>query len=214
MSKPEILLVGLHHNYQWLQGFQPSVLERQQRQRFTERIDALVREFQPNVIADETPDTDNAELLAVLPTRPIPIDITYARKRERGFNVERSCYFPCPYVDSIRERYWRLRLHHLVRPPATARVLMFVGAMHLEASYIKPLAFPELLTAAGYRVRVENLYRENGWDHSWMEGWSHPVTEVTGKWELKCCVRLGNYQRDGLRCEHRTDWKMRFEDKE
>ncbi len=175
MSNPEILLVGLHHNYQWLQGLQPSVLEREQRQRFTERIEALVREFQPNVVADETPDTDNAELLAVPPTRPIPIDIPYARKRERGF---------------------------------------FVGAMHLEASYIKPLAFPELLTGAGYRVRVENLYRENGWDHSWMEDWRHPVTEVTGKWELKCCVRLGNYQRDGLRCEHRIDWKKRFEDSE
>lgn len=113
------------------------------------------------MIANETPDTDNAELLAVLPMRPIPIDIPYARKRERGFNVERGCHFPCPYVDSIRERYWRLGLHQLVRPPATARALMFVGVMQLESSYIKRLASPEPLTAAGYRVKVE-MHRGNG----------------------------------------------------
>jgi hypothetical protein len=115
----EILLVGVVHHYQWLEGSQASALEREQRGRFTQRIQQLVKEFRPNLILDETPDTDNAGLLAVLPDRPIAIDIPASKKRERGFNIERSIHFLCPYVDAIRERYWRRNLYREPknRPP-------------------------------------------------------------------------------------------------
>jgi hypothetical protein len=180
VCKSEILLVGVHHFYQWLEGSRPSPLEVEQRHRFTQRVQQVVQEFQPNVILDETPDTDNAALLAVLPAPPIPIDISGARKRERGFNVERSIHYLCPFVDAV-----------------------------LEESYIKRLAFPELLTNAGYRVRVVNLYKEGGFDQSWMEEWKHPVTEVTGINEAQCCVRSGKYQ-ENEHCDRRIYWKERF----
>jgi hypothetical protein len=210
VPKAEILLVGLVHHYQWFEGLRPSVLEREQRYRFTQRIQQLVQEFQPNVILDESPDTDNAQLLAVLPDRPIPIDIPYARKREQRFNVERSIHYLCPYVDAVRERYWRRRIYHLLKDRTNARVLMFVGAKHLEGSYIKPLAFPDLLTNAGHRVLIVNLYKEDGWDHSWIEHWRHPVTEVTGENESHCCVRSGSYQKNDLRCDRKIYWAQRF----
>jgi hypothetical protein len=210
VSKPEILLVGLVHQYQWLEGLHPHLLEAEQRRQFTQRIQQLVEEFRPNVILDETPDTDNAELLGVLPIPPIAIDIPPTRKRERGFNVERSVHFLCPYVDAIRERYWRHRLYLLVKGLSNARVLMLIGAKHLESSYIKPLAFPELLTNGGYCVTVVNLYKGDGWDHSWVENWKHPVTEVTGTNESQCCVRSGSYQKNELRCDRRIYWKERF----
>lgn len=210
MSKPEVLLVGLVHQYQWLQGSHAGLLEREQRHRFAERIRQLVQEFQPNIIVDETPDTDNSELLAVLPTRPIPVDIPEARKRERGFNVQRSIHYLCPRVDTVRERYWRRALYRLTRDVPEARVLMFIGAKHLGKSYIKPLAFPEQLTEAGYSVTVVNLYEEDGCDYSWIEYWKHPVTEITGVNESPCCVRSGSYQRNDLRCDRKIYWKERF----
>ena len=211
MSKPEVLLVGLVHQYQWLEGVPASPLEREQRHRFAERIQQLVQEFQPNVIVDETPDTDNAELLAVLPSRPISIDIPDARKRERGFNVERSIHYLCPHVDGVRERYWRWRLYQITKQIPNARVVMFIGAKHLGKSYIKPLSFPEQLVKAGYSVTVVNLYEEDGWDYSWIEHWKHPLIEITGTHESPCCVRSGSYQKNDLRCDRKIYWKERFE---
>jgi hypothetical protein len=150
MCKSEMLLVGLHHYYQWLEGSRPSALEVEQRRRFAPRVQQLVQEFQPNVVLDETPDTDNAELLAVLPVPPIPIDISGRRKRERGFNVERSMHYLCPFVDAVRERYWRRQLYRIVRCRTNARVLMFVGAKHLEKSYIKRLC----VSGATHKLRT------------------------------------------------------------
>jgi hypothetical protein len=51
----------------------------------------------------------------------------------------------CSYVDSIRERYWCYRLHHLVKDRREPRVLMFVGAKHLEPRFQR-ISFPALLT--------------------------------------------------------------------
>jgi hypothetical protein len=205
MPKAEILVVGLHHAYQWREALRPSPLEREQRRRFRERIQQNVHKFQPNIIADETPDSDNPELLGLLPISPVQVDISQARKQARGFTVERSIHFPCPYVDAIRERYWRLRLYHLIKAHSNPRVLMFVGALHLKWSYIKPITFPDLLTRAGYTVTTVNLYDEDGWDHSWTHDWVHPVTPTTGSYDSQCCVRSGVYQERG-RCERKTYW--------
>jgi hypothetical protein len=61
MSKPRVFLFGLIHAYQWLESPQPSPLEREQRRKFTDRIRQEIQQFQPNIIADETPDTDNVD---------------------------------------------------------------------------------------------------------------------------------------------------------
>jgi len=42
-----ILLVGIHHSYQFEASTQPSDIERQQRSRFHARISQLIREFEP-----------------------------------------------------------------------------------------------------------------------------------------------------------------------
>jgi hypothetical protein len=161
VHKAEILLVGLIHRYQWRESSSPSPLEHEQRKKFIERIKKEVRQFQPNIVVDETPDTDNEELLGLLPTRPVPVDISDARKLERKFDIERCIHFVCPYVDSIRERYWRYRLHCLIKDfctknDSTPRILMFVGALHLEASFERK-PFPDLLISAGYTVGQINL---------------------------------------------------------
>ena len=81
--------------------------------------------------------------------------------------------------DSVRERYWRRRLHQLVRTHPQPRVLMFVGALHLESCFERS-SFADLLMNAGYNVVCANLWREAGWDHSWVREWQHPITPTAG----------------------------------
>jgi hypothetical protein len=206
MPQARVLLLGVNHTYQWLESTAPTPLEREQRSKFTERIRGEVQQFQPNIIADETPDTDNADLLAALPAVPIPVDITDSRKQEHGLNIQRSIHFVCPFVDSIRERYWRLCLHRLSKRQGEPRVLMFVGAHHLEPCFDR-ISFPDLLVKGGYAVTTVDLYKGPEWDHSWIHDWRHPVTPSTGSPPtLRCCVATGSYQRD-QRCEHKIYWK-------
>jgi hypothetical protein len=205
MPKAEIMIVGLAHPYQWLKGVPPSPLEIDQRQRFIDRVQAIIQRFQPNIVADETPDTDNPELLALLPMKPIPIDIPELRKQSRRFNIQRCIHFVCPYVDSVRERYWRFRLHHLVKGHPNPQVLMFTGAKHLDPCFER-ISFPDLLTRAGHSVTFVNLYEEPGWDHSWTRDWRHPVIPCTGLNLYNCCAATGTYQCTG-RCERKIYWK-------
>jgi hypothetical protein len=71
------------------------------------------------------------------------------------------------------------RLHHLVKDRRDPRVLMFVGAKHLEPCFQR-ISFPALLTKGQYAVASVNLYEEAGWGHSWVQGWRHPVTPQLG----------------------------------
>ena len=206
MSKADIFLLGLPHAYQWREGVPPSQLELDQRHRFTQRMRDILRSFRPNVIADETPDTDNPEVLGLLPCVPVAIDIPQDRKDERGFNIGRPIHFVCPFVDSVRERYWRYRLFQLVNTHSQPRVLMFVGALHLESCFERP-SFADLLMKAGYDVVCANLWREAGWDHSWIREWRHPINPTTGSPPtLQCCAASGTYQRT-QRCDYKTYWK-------
>jgi hypothetical protein len=206
IAKIEILLVGIMHQYQWRESSIPSQLEQSQRSRFVERVREIVRNFQPNVVADETPDTDNPQLLAILPTRPVPVDIPHERKLSRRFDIRRSFRFVCPYVDSVRERYWRHRLHHLVIGRPEPRVLMFIGALHLEGCFQR-IAFPELLMRAGYSVEIVNLYKEADWDHSWVWEWRHPITPTTAPVPTQECCVLGGEFWDDQRCKRKVSWK-------
>jgi hypothetical protein len=213
MSSPKILLAGLIHAYQWLESPRPTPLERDQRRKLTDRILKEIQTFQPNIIADETPDTDNVDLLATLPSAPIPIDIAESRKQQRGLSLDRSMHFVCPFVDSIRERYWRFRLHCLSKKQPEPRILMLIGALHLEASFER-ISFPDLLTRTGYHVSTFNIYRESGWDHTWIHDWRHPVTPTTGSPPtFRCCVATGSYQRDH-HCDHKIYWKTLLANKE
>lgn len=210
--KAEILLVGLDHRYQWRESVSPTTLEHEQRKKFIGRITQEIKQFQPNIVVDETPDTDNEKLLALLPVPPVPVDISDTRKLERQFDIERSIHFVCPYVDSIRERYWRYRLHCLVtdfwaKNQSAPRVLMFVGALHLEASFQRK-SFPDQLAQEGYAVKQVNLYKEAGWDHSWVGDWKHPAKPSDWKPRFKCCTISSEFPyQSSERCHYKTYWK-------
>jgi hypothetical protein len=213
MPKPKALLFGLIHAYQWLESPRPGPLEHEQRRKFTDRIIREIQNFQPNIIADETPDADNVDLLGALLSAPIPVDIPSERKQQRGLGVDRNMPFVCPFVDTIRERYWRFRLHCLSKGQPDPRILMFVGAQHLEACLWR-ISFPDLLTRAGYDVATVNIYTEQDWDHTWIQDWKHPVTPTTGSPStFRCCVATGTYQRDH-HCDHKIYWKALLAGKE
>lgn len=209
VPKPRLLVVGVVHQHQWLEAANPTQLELAQREQFINRIRELVQDFRPTLILDEIPDTDNRALLAALPSRPISIDISAAKKLERSFNIERSIHFLCPYIDSIRERFWRRCVYQATKYLWNPRVLIFVGAKHLASSGYRPVSFPDLLRKAGYTVETVDLFNE-GWNHSWVEEWRHPVTPVNWTCVSQCCVRSGSFQRNNRHCERKIYWRERF----
>jgi hypothetical protein len=209
MPKPQLLVVGVVHQHQWLKGINATRLELEQREQFMGRMSRLIQSFRPTLVLDEIPDADNRALLEILPNRPIPIDIPVVQKLERAFNVERSMHFLCPYIDSIRERFWRYRLCQATKYLWNPRVLIFVGAKHLGSSEYKPLSFPDALRKVGYAVETVDLY--NGeWDHSWVEDWRHPVAPVNWTYASQCCVRSGTFQRNHWHCDRKIYWRERF----
>jgi hypothetical protein len=203
----KLLVVGVAHQHQWLTSTTPSGLELSQRRLFTSEIRRLTTAFKPTIIFDEIPDTDNSDLLAALPFKPIPVDIPSAGKLQRGFNIERSIHFLCPYIDALRERYWRHRIYMEAKSLPEVRALMFVGAKHLRPDAFKTLAFPVLMERAGYEVDSIDLYQGTQWDHSWVENWRHPHTPVNWEHGSQCCVRSGSYHKNNYHCERKKYWK-------
>jgi hypothetical protein len=63
LNSHSVLLIGLDHRYQYKEGISSSVLEKAQRMQFTVRMKQLIDSFKPTIIADESPDTANADLL-------------------------------------------------------------------------------------------------------------------------------------------------------
>jgi hypothetical protein len=208
--RAKLLIVGVTHQHQWRESTTPSQLERDQRKQFIESISGFINTFRPTIILDEVPDTDNEALLNTLPSRPISVDIPSHRKLERKFNVERSMHFLCPYIDSIRERFWRWCIHQITKKFWNARVLIFIGAKHLGPIGYKSITFPDLMRKAGYSVETVNLYDGNEWDNSWVQDWKHPATPVNWEHKSQCCVRSGTYQRDDRRCSQKIYWKERL----
>ncbi len=68
-----IFLIGLNHIYQYKQAINASPLERAQRQQFRDYVRDVIAEFQPTIIADESPDTSNAELLELYPDTALKV---------------------------------------------------------------------------------------------------------------------------------------------
>ncbi len=209
MPKPELLVVGLVHQHQWLEGDNPTTLELEQRRKFISRMNELVERFRPTLVLDEIPDADNRDLLALLPHRPIPIDIPAETKLEKEFNIARARELLCPYIDSIRERSWLHRIYLETKFLWQPRVLIFIGATHLKLFFYKTLSFPELLKRAGYRVETVDLFNGD-WDHSWIQDWKHPITPVNWEHGSRCCVATGNFQRNDGHCDRKIYWKERF----
>lgn len=86
VPKPQLLVVGVVHQHQWLERVNSTRLELEQREQFIGRMRQLVQRFRPTLVLDEIPDADNRALLEILPNRPIPIDIPVDKKLERAFN--------------------------------------------------------------------------------------------------------------------------------
>jgi len=209
IPKPELLVVGLVHQHQWLDGENSTPLELEQRRKFITRMKELVERFRPTLVLDEIPDTDNKSLIAILPHQPIPIDIPSETKLQKGFNIARARDLLCPYIDSIRERFWLHRIYRETKSLWQPRVLIFVGATHLKSFFYKDLSFPELLRRAGYRVETVDLFNGD-WDHSWIWDWKHPIAPVNWEHGSRCCIASGSFQNNDNHCERKVYWKERL----
>lgn len=187
-----IFILGIHHTYQFAESEHPSDLERQQREKFNVRIRKLVSEFEPNIFADESPDTNNLELLSLFPQEPICVDVPFARKVERGLFVGRPPDTLCPYIDGIRERFWRWKLYRATKDRPWARVLLLCGAQHLYKYSTKPISLPDQLSQVGYDVRCLDIRTESWWDESWTKHWVEPSPRPPIV-VAPCCLALGTY---------------------
>ncbi len=216
MPKCAVLAVGLHHCYQFAPCGQSSNLERQQRDKFTEKVRDIIESFHPTIIADESPDTDNQELLSLFPrlASRLCIDIPFGVKCERHIHIQRvrTEYGEelCPFVDELRERYWKWQLFRRVSSDADARVLILCGSMHLQPSASQRKSFIEKLRDSGYIVNGIDLRQEAWWDESWVPDywkrylWSLPNAKLDGSPPENCCLISANFdpRRDVCRRRH------------
>jgi hypothetical protein len=202
MSIP-VLLVGIQHCYQFKVVDGSSPLETAQRQQFIMKMRELILKFRPTIIADESPDTDNAELLALYPQEAskICVDIPMEVKRDRHIHINRLLDGTlCPFVDTLRERYWQRQIFRHASRESGARTLMICGSLHVQRSAIKLVSFPDRLSRCGFLVQSIDLRKEPWWDESWLkEYWKRYIgslSHLDGTPPEECCLR--NWQRDGL----------------
>jgi hypothetical protein len=190
-----IFLIGLNHTYQYKQAINASQLERVQRQQFTDYVRDVIANFQPAIIADESPDTSNAKLLALYPNSALKVcvDIPFGVKVKSNLMVGRPDGELCPYVDDLREKFWERQLRHAAgtqSQPSQPRILMFCGAQHLYASTLKPVRFIDLLNRRKYATSFVDLRTEAWWDDSWVREWVDP-DPLPPCVRRACCVALG-----------------------
>ena len=93
-----IFLIGLNHTYQYKQAINASPLERAQRQQFRDYVRDVIAELQPTIIADESPDTSNMELLGLYPDSALKVcvDIPFEVKVRSNLMVGRPDGELCP----------------------------------------------------------------------------------------------------------------------
>jgi hypothetical protein len=96
------------HIFQYKQALMPSDLEKSQRQQFTRWVKGLIDGFHPSIMADESPDTNNVDLLAIHPKNAykLCVDIPFTVKVNSKLMVGRPEDSLCPYVDDLA---WQLR---------------------------------------------------------------------------------------------------------
>lgn len=187
-----VFVLGLNHIYQYKQALNPSELERGQRQHFTHYVNDLIGRFQPTVIADESPDTSNVELLASYPHAALQlcVDIPFEVKVKSNLMVDRPQGELCPYVDDLREKFWERQLRHAAAGNPHSRILMLCGAQHLYAFPCKPLSFIDHLRRRKYATSFVDLRNEAWWNESWIAGWVDP-DPLPPCLRRPCCVALG-----------------------
>jgi hypothetical protein len=193
MAGASVLVVGLHHVYQYKESLAPAPQEKSQRAKFTARMKTLIETFQPTAILDESPDTANADLLALYPANAVTacVDIPFAVKLRANFMVSRpEDGSLCPYVDDLREKCWERGIRRAIAGQQNARVVMLCGAQHLYSFPTKPLSFIQRLQLRGYNVTWFDLRNEAWWDSSWEKDWIDPDPKpvVTPR---PCCVWFG-----------------------
>ncbi len=210
LMAPTVLLIGLDHHYQYKEGINPSLLEKTQRTLFVERMKKLIDDFKPTVIADESPDTANAALLAVYPPDALRVcvDIPFSTKLKSNLMVARSADGSlCPYVDDLRERFWERRIRHATGAKPDSRILMFCGAQHLYSFPLKLFSFVHRLAFRGYHTSCLDLRRESWWDPSWTKQWVDPDPKPTIT-PRSCCVALGcDLKGDPKNCGLSLRWR-------
>lgn len=184
-----VLLVGLNHTLQFRESEGASFLEAQQRRKFLARFGELIASFEPDLFADESPDTSHQGLLALCFPR-VCIDIPHEQKLVERLYVGRDEKTLCPYVDGRREQYWKARIDDEVGRRSCSRVLMTCGSNHLYAFPAKPLSFPALLSGSGYLVECVDLRKESWWDESWVRDYRDPEPRP-GVVVAECCLALG-----------------------
>lgn len=187
-----IFLIGLNHTYQYKQAINASPLERAQRQQFRDYVRDVIAELQPTIIADESPDTSNMELLGLYPDSALKVcvDIPFEVKVRSNLMVGRPDGELCPYVDDLREKFWERRLRHAAATQPQARILMFCGAQHLYSFPRKHISFLDRLNRRGYKTLFVDLRKETWWDESWVREWVDP-DPLPPCVRRACCVALG-----------------------
>jgi hypothetical protein len=210
LSSRSVLLIGLDHHYQYKEGVNPSALEKAQRTHFTERMKQLIGDFKPTVIADESPDTANADLLALYPNDAVSacVDIPFAVKVRSNLMVARpEDGSLCPYVDDLREKFWERRIRHATEGRPNSRILMLCGAQHLYSFPSKLFSFVHRLALRGYQVSFIDLRREPWWDASWADGWIDPDPKPLCI-QRSCCIALGaDLQMNPRNCALSLRWR-------
>lgn len=203
LNSHSVLLIGLDHRYQYKEGISPSALEKAQRTQFTVRMKQLIDGFKPTVIADESPDTANADLLALYPADAVSVcvDIPFeARVRSNSMVARLVDGSLCPYVDDLREKFWERRIRHATGGRPNSRILMLCGAQHLYSFPSKLFSFVHRLAFRGYQVSCLDLRRESWWDASWADIWVDPDPKPLCTLR-SCCIPLGaDLQGDQRNC--------------
>ena len=104
---------------------------------------------------------DGQNSLDASPRKPgtlqLCVDVPHDVKVERSLYIARPPELLCPYVDGLRERYWRWKLHLAAKSQPEPRILMLCGANHLYSFAAQPISFPEQLIRAGYVVTALDL---------------------------------------------------------
>jgi hypothetical protein len=187
-----IFLIGLNHTYQYKQAINAAHLERAQRQQFRDYVKDVIARLQPTIVADESPDTSNVELLALYPDTALKVcvDIPFDVKVKSNLMVGRLDGELCPYVDELREKFWERRLRQAAATQSEPRILMFCGAQHLYSTALKPVSFIDLLNRRKYATSFVDLRKEAWWDDAWIKEWidPEPLPPILRR---SCCVALG-----------------------
>ena len=170
-------------------------------------VKRLIDDFVPTIIADESPDTSNVELLVVYPAEAqrLCVDIPFSVKVKSNLMVARhEDGSLCPYVDDLRGEILGAQIAHAAAGKPDSRILMFCGTQHLYSFPAKLFSFVHRLAFRKYLTSCIDLRKETWWDDSWISGWSDPDPRPVCV-PRACRVSLGmDHKNCGLQLRYRS----------